>query len=189
MRRKTLFGVMLAMALLSAAMLGSALAQTSTETLQLTPSRDSGVSGTATLTDTGAGVEVQLDVQGIPSAEGTEHIAHIHEGATCADDRAGAGAPVEFPLNSVFNEGGSGFSTTTIEDTLAELSGDVPHYVNVHAEMTEGTPPGVSCADIVAATMPATGGIVSPMTMLVLGGAALVVFATAAGGVLVRRRA
>lgn len=188
MERKTMFGAMLAAALLSAAMLGSAWAQTSSETVQLTPSRDSGVSGTATLTDTGSGVEVQLDVEGIPSAEGTEHIAHIHEGATCADDRAGAGAPVEFPLNSVFNEGGAGSSTTTIDDSLDELSGDVPHYVNVHAEMTEGTPPGVACADIVAASMPATGGIASPMTVLVLGGAALFAFATA-GGILVRRRA
>ena len=189
MSRKTLFGAMLAMAMLAAAMLGSAWAQTSMQTLELTPSRDSGVSGTATLTDTGNGVEVQLDVQGIPSAEGTEHIAHIHEGATCADDRAGQGAPVEFPLQSVFNEGGAGYSTTTIEDSLAELSGDVPHYVNVHAETTgEGTPPGISCADIVSATMPATGGVVSPLTMLVLGGAALVAIATA-GGVLVRRRA
>ena len=189
MHRKTMFGAMLAAALLSAAMLGSAWAQASTQTLQITPSRDSGVSGTATLTDTGAGLEVQLDVQGIPSAEGTEHIAHIHEGATCADDRAGQGAPVEFPLNSVFNEGGAGSSTSTIEDSLDELSGDVPHYVNVHAEMTgEGTPPGVACADVVAATVPTTGGIVSPVTMLLLGGAALVALATA-GVVLVRRRA
>ena len=142
MHRKTMFGAMLAAALLSAAMLGSAWAQASTQTLQITPSRDSGVSGTATLTDTGAGLEVQLDVQGIPSAEGTEHIAHIHEGATCADDRAGQGAPVEFPLNSVFNEGGAGSSTSTIEDSLDELSGDVPHYIAVHAEVSgEGTPP------------------------------------------------
>ena len=82
MSRKATFGVMMAAALLAAAMLGSAWAQTSTQTLQLTPSRDSGVSGTATLTDTGAGVEVQLDVHGIPTADGTEHIANIHVGAT-----------------------------------------------------------------------------------------------------------
>jgi CHRD domain len=172
----------------SAATLGSAWAQTSTQTLELTPSRDSGVSGTATLTETEAGLEVQLDVQGLPSAEGTEHIAHIHEGATCADDRAGRGAPAEFPLKSVVNEGGAGSSTSTIDDSLDELSGDVPHYVNVHAEMTgEGTPPGIACADVAAATVPDTGSIVSPMTMLLLGGAALVVLATA-GSVLARQR-
>ena len=189
MSRKTLFGAMLAVAMLAAAMLGTAWAQTSTQTLQLTPSRDSGVSGTATLTDTGNGVEVQLDVEGLPSADGTEHIAHIHAGATCADDRAGAGGPVEFPLNSVFNEGGAGSSTSTADTTFDELLSGEPYYVNVHAETTgEGTPPGISCADVVAATVPATGGFVSPMTMLVLGGAALVALATA-GSVLVRRRA
>ena len=189
MSRKTTFGAMITTALLAAMVTGSAWAQTSTQTLELTPSRDSGVSGTATLTDTGAGVEVQLDVEGIPSAEGTEHIAHIHQGATCADDRAGAGGPVEFPLNSVFNEGGAGSSTSTADTSFDELFSGEAYYVNVHAEMTgEGTPPGVACADVVAATVPATGGFVSPVTMLVLGGAGLVVIATA-GGVLVRRRA
>ncbi len=188
MSRKATFGVMMAAALLAAAMLGSAWAQTSTQTLQLTPSRDSGVSGTATLTDTGAGVEVQLDVQGIPTADGTEHLAHIHAGATCADDRAGAGGPVEFPLNSVVTSGGAGSSTTIVDTSFDELFSGEPYYVNVHAEMTgEGTPLGVACADVVAATMPATGGIVSPMTMLFLGGAALVAIA-ATGGVLARRR-
>ena len=190
MSRKTTFGAMLTTALLAAMVTGSAWAQDmSTQTLELTPSRDSGVSGTATLTDTGNGVEVQLDVEGLPSADGTEHIAHIHEGATCADDRAGAGGPVEFPLNSVFNEGGAGSSTTIVDTSFDELLSGEPYYVNVHAEMTgEGTPPGISCADVVAATVPATGGFVSPLTMLVLGGAALVALATA-GSFLVRRRA
>lgn len=189
MNRKTTFGVMVATALVAASVLGSAWAQTSTQTLQLTPSRDSGVSGTATLTDTGSGVEVQLDVQGLPSADGTEHLAHIHEGATCADDRAGNGAPVEFPLTSVANEGGAGSSTSTADTTLDDLLSGEPYYVNVHAEKKgDEVPPGISCADIVATTVPATGGIVSPMTMLLLGGAGLVALA-AAGGVLVRRRA
>ncbi|QIN79395.1 hypothetical protein GBA65_13720 [Rubrobacter marinus] len=189
MNRKATFAVTLAAALLAASALGGAWAQTSAQTLQLTPSRGSGVSGTAVLTDTGAGVEVQLDVEGIPTADGTEHIAHIHAGATCADDRAGAGGPVEFPLNSVFNAGGAGSSTTIVDTSFDELFGGEPYYVNVHAEMTgEGTPPGVACADVAAATMPATGGAVSPATMLLLGGAALVVLA-ATGGVLARQRA
>ena len=183
---------MLTTALLAAMVTGSAWAQDmSTQTLELTPSRDSGVSGTATLTDTGNGVEVQLDVAGLPSADGTEHLAHIHKGATCADDRAGAGAPVEFPLTGVMNEGGTGTSTSTADSTLDELLSGEPSYVNVHAEKTgDAVPPGISCADVVStsSTVPATGGFVSPMTMLVLGGAALVAFATA-GGVLVRRRA
>jgi hypothetical protein len=48
--------------LASLALGGSALAQeTESVNLQLTPSRDSGVSGTATLTNVEGGVEVQLN--------------------------------------------------------------------------------------------------------------------------------
>ena len=192
MSRKTVFGTTLAATLLVAALLGSAWAQDmSTQTLELTPSRDSGVSGTATLTDTGAGVEVQLDLTGLPSADGTEHLAHIHSGATCADDRAGNGGPVEFPLTGVANEGGAGTSASTADTTSDELFDGTPRYVNVHAEKTgDAVPPGISCADLVAtsATVPATGGFVSPTTMLLLGGAAMVALAATAG-VLVRRRA
>ena len=138
---KRIIGAALAAALLVALVAGSAWAR-ETRTLEFTPSRDSGVSGTATLTETDAGVEVQFEVQGLTSADGTEHLAHIHEGATCADDRADQGGPVEFPLKSVVNQGGAGSSTSTIEDSLDELSGDVPHYIAVHAEVSgEGTPP------------------------------------------------
>ena len=192
MSRKTVFGTTLAAALLVAALLGSALAQEmSTQTLQLTPSRDSGVSGTATLTDTAEGVEATLELQGLPTADGTEHLAHIHSGATCADDRAGAGGPVEFPFESVMSEGGAGTSTTVIPDvTVAGLFDGTPRYVNVHAEKTgDAVPPGISCADLVmtSSTVPSTGGFVSPMTMLLLGGAGIVALA-AAGGFLVRQR-
>ena len=184
-------GTMLAAMLLVAALMGSALAQEmGTQTLQLTPSRDSGVSGTATLTDTTEGVEATLELQGLPSASGTEHLAHIHAGATCADDRAGNGAPVEIPFESVVNEGGAGTSTTVIPDaTVAGLLDGTPRYVNVHAEKTgDAVPPGISCADVVATTVPSTGGFVSPITMLLLGGAGIVTLA-AAGGFFVRRRA
>ena len=181
--RWTMGGTAVAAALLVAAVMGVALAQESnTRTLQLTPSRDSGVSGTATLTDTGGGVGVQLDVQGLPSADGTEHLAHIHKGATCADDRAGNGAPVEFPLTGVVNQGGAGTSASTAETTFDELFGGEAYYVNVHAEKTgDAVPPGISCADVVATTVPATGGFVSPAAALVLGGAALVLLAAGAG--------
>ncbi|MDP9425887.1 MAG: CHRD domain-containing protein [Actinomycetota bacterium] len=181
---------MLAATLLVAALMGSAGAQEmGSQTLQLTPSRDSGVSGTATLTDTAEGVEATLDMQGLPTADGTEHLAHIHAGATCVDDRAGNGAPVEIPFESVMAQGGAGTSTTVIPDvTVADLLDGTSRYVNVHAEKTgDAVPPGISCADVVSSTVPATGGFVSPMTMLILGGAALVTLAT--GGVLVRRRA
>ncbi len=133
-----------------------------------------------------------LDVQGIPTADGTEHLAHIHSGATCADDRAGMGGPVEFPLNSVFAQGGTGTSTTVIPNvTLATLFDGTPRYVNVHAELTgSAVPPGVSCANLVptASTVPSTGGFVSPVTLLLLGGAAVISLAVVAG-FLTRRRA
>ena len=194
MRKKTMFGAALAVALLTALTLGVAVAQQmGTQTLQLAPSRDFGVSGTATLTDTGNGVQVQLNVQGLPTADGTEHLAHIHSGATCADDRAGMGGPVEFPLQSVIAQGGAGSSMTVIPNvTLATLFDGTARYVNVHAQMTgSGVPPGVSCADLVstASTVPSTGGFVSPVTLLLLGGAAVISLAVVVAGFLTRRRA
>jgi hypothetical protein len=70
------------------------------EDLDLTPSRDSGVSGSANFEDTEGGVEVRLKIRG--SLEGgAEHLAHIHEGATCEDERNDKGGPIEFPLESV----------------------------------------------------------------------------------------
>src|SRR5215207_11584785 len=61
--------------------------------VSLTQSRDSGVSGTATLQDVEGGVKVTLQMQNLPEA-GIKHINHIHAGGTCADDRAGRTAPV-----------------------------------------------------------------------------------------------
>lgn len=138
---------------LSGPIAGSAWAQESnSQTLQLTPSRDSGVSGTATLTESGGQVEVRLEMQGLPE-DGVSRLAHIRKGATCADDRAGNGGPVELPLEDVTAQGGTGSSTSTAGTTLQELSRE-PHYVNVHAEKTgDEAPPGVSCADIVVTGM------------------------------------
>lgn len=122
-------------------------------TINLTPSGGSGVSGTATLTETPGGLEVRLDLQNLINEEiGTEHLAHIHEGGTCADDRAGNGAPVRYPLTSVITaQDGTGTSTTVLQGglTLDQLSSGPPKYINVHAAQTGGeTPPGISCADL-----------------------------------------
>jgi Cu/Zn superoxide dismutase len=132
---------------------GSAFAQEDKSvTLHLTPSRDSGVTGTATLTDVEGGVKVELSMKGLPE-EGVKHINHIHGGGTCADDRAGRTAPVTIPLNSVVaNADGTGSATTTIKDvTLDELLGDDQHrFILLHAkvEKGQGVPPGISCADL-----------------------------------------
>lgn len=120
--------------------------------LDLTPSRDSGVSGKATLTDVEDGVEVELHMEGLSKAD-VKHINHIHGGGTCADDRAGRTAPVTIPLNTVVaNADGTGSAITTIEDvTLDQLLGDDQHrFILLHAEAEkgQGVPPGVSCADL-----------------------------------------
>ena len=157
---------------------GSALAQgvESAKLLQLTPSRDSGVSGTATLTDVEGGVKVELNMRGLPEA-GVEHINHIHGGGTCADDRAGRTAPVTIPLNTIVaQKDGTGSATTTIKDvTLDELlASDQKRFILLHAKTKEGqgVPPGISCADLPQRSgngsfdpLPASGGI-SPVTLL-----------------------
>ena len=130
---------------------GTTSAEMTSATVYLTPSQNSGVTGTASLTNTSSGVEVVLNVQNLPSQPGTEHLAHIHQGGTCTDDRAGNGAPVQYPLTSVMTaQDGTGTSTTQIPGvTVAQLSSGPAKYINVHAEQTGNeTPPGISCADL-----------------------------------------
>lgn len=144
--------------------------------LELTPSRDSGVSGTAILTDVEGAVRVELSMRGLPEA-GVEHIKHIHGSGTCADDRAGRTAPVTIPLNNVVaNPDGTGSATTTVKDvTLEQLLGDDQHrFILLHAEVKEGqgVPPGISCADLPQGStntnlenLPTSGGL-PPVAML-----------------------
>jgi Cu/Zn superoxide dismutase len=150
-----------AVLLLGAALLAAAVAsgtsagaqQANSTELQLTESRDSGVSGTATLRDVEGGVEVTLAMQNLPAA-GVEHINHIHGGGTCADDRADNPAPVTIPLKTITaGEDGTGSATTTLEGvTLEELQdpSEQQRYVAFHAEQEEdgGVPPVISCADL-----------------------------------------
>jgi Cu/Zn superoxide dismutase len=149
-------GFALGIALLAAVIVGgSTFAQEEAQgmSVQLTQSRDSGVSGTATLEDVEGGVEVELEMRGLPEA-GIKHINHIHAGGTCADDRAGRTAPVTIPLETITAQGdGTGSATTTIEDvSVADLFGeDKERFVLLHAEAKkgEGVPPGIACADLV----------------------------------------
>jgi len=158
---------------------GSALAkEPKSVELQLTPSRDSGVSGTATLKDVEGGVKVELNMKGLPKA-GVEHINHIHGGGTCADDRGGRTAPVTIPLNTVVAEAdGTGSATTTVEDvSLKKLLGDDQHrFILLHDKVEEGqgVPPGISCADLPQKStgttfdnLPTSGGL-PPVVLLVI---------------------
>jgi hypothetical protein len=149
-------GFALGIALFAAVVVvGSTSAQEEAQgvSVQLTPSRDSGVSGTATLEDVKAGVEVTLQMQNLPEA-GIKHINHIHAGGTCADDRAGRTAPVTIPLETITAQSdGTGSATTTIEDvSVAQLFGEEKErFILLHAEAKEGegVPPGIACADLV----------------------------------------
>lgn len=194
MHRKFKSTLALSLALVAALMVGSAWAQEATQTLEMTPSRDSGVSGTATLTETAEGVEVTLDMQGLPE-DGVEHIAHIHEGATCADDRADNGGEVVYPLANVVAEGDTGTSTMTVDSSFDELFSGEEYYVNIHAEQTDpdAVPVGVACADLAMSSgggssedLSDTGGP-SPLALLAIGGGALVALGTAVGFVARRR--
>jgi Cu/Zn superoxide dismutase len=180
-RLKRVFTMVFGATLLASLVLGgSAFAQEEEKSaqLQLTPSRDSGVSGTAIITDVEDGVEVELSMEGLPE-EGVKHINHFHGGGTCADDRDGRTAPVTIPLDTVVANGdGTGSATTTLKDvTLDQLLGDDQHrFILLHAkvEKGQGVPPGISCADLPQGStdttfenLPASGGV-PPLVLLVI---------------------
>ncbi len=197
-RLKRLAGVALGAALLaSLALSGTALAQGANNiTLQLKPLGDSGVSGTAVLTAVEGGVQVKMNMNGLPEA-GIEHINHFHGGGTCADVEAGNMAPVTVPLNPVVaNEDGTGSATTTIQDvTLDELQArDQRNFILLHAETKEGqgVPPGISCVEIPQGsggegveTLAATGG---PQPLVLLAIPLLLILGGTAGLLTLRRR-
>jgi Cu/Zn superoxide dismutase len=155
--------------------------------VRLTQSRNSGVSGTATLEDVKGGVKVTLQMQDLPEA-GIKHINHIHAGGTCADDRAGRTAPVTIPLKTITaQDDGTGSATTTIEDvSIAQLfDEDKERFILLHAETKkgEGVPPGIACADL--SPLPDSGGL-RPATLLLAG--AISVLGVAAGLFVLQRR-
>jgi Cu/Zn superoxide dismutase len=155
--------------------------------VDLTQSRESGVSGTATLEDVKGGVEVTLEMRNL-SQPGVKHINHIHAGGTCADDRAGRTAPVTIPLKTITaQDDGTGSATTTIEDvSVADLFGeDKERFILLHAktEKGEGVPPGIACADL--KPLAETGGMRLP-TLLLAG--ALSALGIATGLLILQRR-
>ena len=155
--------------------------------VDLTQSRDSGVSGTATLEDVEGGVKVTLEMRNLPEA-GIKHINHIHAGGTCADDRAGRTAPVTIPLKTITaHKDGTGSATTIIDGvSVSKLFGeDKERFILLHAKTKkgEGIPPGIACADL--APLADTGGI-RPATLLLAG--AISVLGVAAGLFILQRR-
>src|SRR5215211_4251114 len=146
----------------------------------LTPSRGSGVRGSATLKGVAGGVKVTLQMQNLPEP-GVKHINHIHAGGTCADDRAGRTAPVTIPLKTITaQKDATGSATTIIKGiSLAELFRENrERFILLHAkaEKGEGVPPGIACADLQPL---AESGGVSPARVLLTG--ALLALGGAAG--------
>ena len=191
-RAERFVGVALGIALLALLTLAGSVAAQGAETmeLQLTPSRDSGVSGTATITDVGGGVKVELNMRGLPKA-GIKHINHFHSGGTCTADRAGNVAPATIPLKTIVaKEDGTGSATTLLEDvTLNSLFDlDKKRYLALHSkvEKGKGVPPVISCADvvetagkgIVSTDLPESGG---PQPTIVLLAAVVLALGSAAG--------
>src|SRR5215213_786917 len=171
----TMFGV-LALTLSA----GAEAQEDQTVQVDLTQSRNSGVSGTATLKDVKGGVKVTLEMRDLPEA-GIKHINHIHAGGTCADDRAGRTAPVTIPLKTITaQKDGTGSATTIIKGiSLAQIFRENrERFILLHAkaEKGEGVPPGIACADLQPL---AESGGVSPATVLLAG--ALLALGGAAG--------
>ena len=146
----------------------------------LTPSRGSGVRGSATLKGVAGGVKVTLKMRNLPEP-GIKHINHIHAGGTCADDRAGRTAPVTIPLKTITaQKDGTGSATTIIKGiSVAQIFRENrERFILLHAkaEKGEGVPPGISCADL--QPLVESGGV-SPATVLLTG--ALLALGGAAG--------
>jgi hypothetical protein len=144
--------------------------------LHLDSQNNSGITGTATLTDEGGGkLKVVVQTQG---AGAVTRPAHIHAG-TCASLQGG---PV-FSLQPVTNDA----STTEVNGSLATLLAS-PHAIHMHKSADELTT-YVACADIKMADqaqpsgLPASGMAGSPLGLE----AGLAGLGLAAAGYMMRR--
>lgn len=108
-------------------------------TVPLKPQNASGESGTATLTDTPAGLKVVISLKGAPAAP---QPVHIHMGS-CAK----LNPTPKYPLQNVV----AGKSTTVVKGIkIAQLVGKTA--INVHKSLTD-IPTYVACGDIASSAM------------------------------------
>ncbi len=125
--------------------------------VELEPVDGSGTSGSSTLSKTGDGVKVVLDVLGLPDRD-TTYLAHIHPGSCGEEETGGQGhsshkhgtaKEIEYPLSPVGSDKkGEGSSKTVVRKvTLEGLLSENPMHINVHAPGS-GDPPPVACANL-----------------------------------------
>ena len=118
----------------------SAIAATSSLTVGLHEQNGSGETGTATLTQMGADVQVVIALKGAPAT--TPQPVHIHEG-TCANLKG-----VAYALTNVVD----GKSTSTVSGvTIDQLVGGT-YAINVH-ESASNLGKYVACGNVTKASM------------------------------------
>ena len=105
-------------------------------TVALNGQNDSGMSGTAILTQMENGLKVVLNLNGAP--ENISQPAHIH--LSNCENIGGVKYPLNFPMN--------GYSETTINTTLAEIFNSLPLSINVHKSASQASV-YVACGNIV----------------------------------------
>jgi LPXTG-motif cell wall-anchored protein len=161
-------GLALVALMASASTAGAQGARTATVTLS--PENNSGITGTATLTDMGGG-RTQVSVRISPAAG--NHPAHIHSG-NCGPT---LGAVV-YPLTNVQN----GTSQTVVDTSLADVQTG-GFAINLHQSPTD-LPTYVACGNILAAqagggaaqvprALPRTGDLGSMAPLAAAAGAGL----------------
>jgi LPXTG-motif cell wall-anchored protein len=141
LQRAIALGCSVLIALLSGTTI--AVAQEQPLRLQMTAQNNSGISGTATFTQSGGSVRVDIAVTG---AGAGPQPSHIHEGS-CTQ----LNPTPQFSLLNVTN----GASTTEVQATLQTLT-STPHAVHIHKSADELSV-YVACADIAPAALPRTG--------------------------------
>jgi len=121
----------------------TAAAQAQPQSVQLTSQNNSGISGTATFTESAGKTRVELKVTG---AGAGSQPAHIHEGS-CTQ----LNPTPQYSLQPVTN----GSSATDIDTTVAALTGS-PHAIHMH-KSAEELSVYVACADLTPSALPRTG--------------------------------
>ena len=130
-----------------AALGGTALAQTAARAA-LNPTGGTRVMGASTLTAQGGQTVVVVRITGAPA--NSTHVNHIHTGSCEAE------GGIAYPLTDLrTNAQGEGMAVTQVNASLATILAG-RHYVNVHAGAALPSP-GVTCGNIIAGSLPATG--------------------------------